>query len=301
MANMSRVDLNLLVVLEAIYAQGGVSRAAEKLNLTQPAISHALARLRELFGDQLFLRDGRGLAPTPLTRNLIEPLRRSLTSLGAVLDSAGRFDAQQTQAQFTVAMGDPAQVIALPRLMRRIVVDAPLIDLSIVQLRRRTIEAALAAGTLDLAIDVLLPVSEQVRRQRLSADRLVVVARSAHPKIRSGFTLATYLAQSHVMVTSRRRGPGLEDIALSQRDLRRRIRLRCRSYVAAFHVVRETDIVLTMAERYARTLNADFNNKIVRFPIEVPTLDTYLYWHASADDDPANRWLRGLVSKAWTK
>ena len=85
MANISRVDLNLLVVLEAIYTQGGVSSAANKLNLTQPAISHALTRLREFFDDPLFVRDGRGLAPTPLTRNLIEPLRRSLASVGAVL------------------------------------------------------------------------------------------------------------------------------------------------------------------------------------------------------------------------
>src|SRR6516164_6454933 len=227
MANMSRVDLNLLVVLEAIYTQGGVSRAAEKLNLTQPAISHALTRLRESFDDPLSVRNGRGLAPTPLTRNLIEPLRRSLASVGAVLDRAGRFDPRKTQARFTLAMRDPAEVIALPRLMRRIAADAPFIDLSVVQLRRRAIETALGAGILDLAIDVLLPLSEQVRRERLSADRLVVVARQGHPKIRRGFKLATYLAESHVMVTSRRRGPGLEDVTLSQRDLRRRIRLRC--------------------------------------------------------------------------
>src|SRR5215472_15514613 len=142
MVNMSRVDLNLLVVLEAIYTQGGVSRAADKLNLTQPAISHALARLRELFDDPLFVRDGRGLAPTPLTRNLIEPLRRSLSSLGAVLDSAGRFDPRQTQAQFTLAMRNPAEVMVLPRLVRRIAAAAPLIDLRIVQLRRRMIEPA---------------------------------------------------------------------------------------------------------------------------------------------------------------
>jgi DNA-binding transcriptional LysR family regulator len=301
MANMSRIDLNLLVVLEAIYAQGGVSRAADKLNLTQPAISHALARLRELFDDPLFVRDGRGLAPTPLTRNLIEPLRRSLSSLGAVLDSAGRFDPRETQAQFTLAMRNPAEVMVLPRLVRRIAAAAPLIDLRIVQLRRRMIEPALAAGTLDLAIDVPLPASEQVRRQRLGADRLVVVARSRHPQIRPGFTLATYLAQSHVMVTSRRRGPGLEDVALSQRDLRRRIRLRCRSHVAAFRVVSDSDLVLTMGERYARMLNADVRNRILPLPIDAPTLDSYLYWHASADNDAANRWLRGLVSEAWTK
>ena len=299
MANLSRVDLSLLVVLEAIYAEGGVSRAGEKLNLTQPAISHALARLRDLFGDPLFIRDGRGLAPTPLTRSLIEPLRRSLRALGAVLDGAGRFDPRETQAQFTLAMRDPVEVLALPPLLRRIASAAPLIDLRVVQLRRRMIEAALSAGTLDLALDVPLPLSERVRRQRIAADRLVLVARRRHPRFRAGVTLAAYLEQQHVMVTSRRKGPAFEDLTLSQLGLQRRIRLRCRNYAAAFRVVSETDLVLTVAERYAGALNAGIGNAILALPIDMPTIDLYLYWHDSVDGDPANRWLRGLVSEAF--
>src|SRR5258708_34121223 len=114
MANISRVDLNLLVVLEAIYTEGGVSRAGEKLNLTQPAISHALSRLRELFDDPLFIRDGRGLAPTPLTRGLIEPLRRSLRSLTVVLTEAARFDPGRPQRQFTIPTPDPVEMLPLP-------------------------------------------------------------------------------------------------------------------------------------------------------------------------------------------
>src|SRR5260221_9628256 len=131
MANISRVDLNLLVVLEAIYTEGGVSRAGEKLNLTQPAISHALSRLRRLFDDPLFVRDGRGLAPTPLTRGLIEPLRRSLRSLDAVLDEAGGFDTCQAPAQFTIAPRDPLENLALPPLLRRIAPTPPQVDLPI--------------------------------------------------------------------------------------------------------------------------------------------------------------------------
>lgn len=299
MANLSRIDLNLLVVLEAIYAEGGVSRAGEKLNLTQPAISHALARLRDVFGDPLFIRDGRGLAPTPLTRSLIEPLRRSLRGLGAVLDGAGRFDPRQTQAQFTLAMRDPVEVLALPPLMRRIAQAAPQIDLRVLQVRRRMIETALASGTLDLALDVALPLSDSVRRQRIAADRLVLVARRRHPRLRAGVTLAAYLEQQHVMVTSRRKGPALEDLALSQRGLQRRIRLRCRNYAAAFRVVSATGLVLTVAERYAGVLNAGIGNAILPLPLEMPTLDLYLYWHDAVDNDPANRWLRGLVTEAF--
>ena len=298
MTDISRIDLNLLTVLDAIYTEGGVTRASEKLNLTQPAISHALGRLRLMFDDPLFVRQGRSLVPTPLTRNLIEPLRRSLRAVSDTLDAARHFEPANTEARFTIGSRDPTEVLLLPELMRAIAASAPHVDLTMVQVRRRNVETALAAGSLDFAIDVPLVLSESVRRQRVAADRLVVVARKRHPEVRPGLTLATYLRQQHVMVTSRRQGPGLEDLVLSQHGERRRIRLRCRNYAAAFRVVSETDLLLTMPERYAGVLNADSDNRIVPFPGKTPTLDAYLYWHETADKDPANRWLRALLLKA---
>ena len=300
MTDLSHIDLNLLAVLDAIYTEGGVTRASEKLNLTQPAISHALGRLRQAFDDPLFVRQGRTLTPTPLTRQLIEPLRRSLRAVADTLQAARRFDPATSEARFTIGLRDPAEMLVLPQLMRAIAKSAPRIDLTVVQVRRRNVEAALAAGTLDFAIDVPLVLSESVRRQRIAADRLVVVARRRHPAVRRGLSLATYLRQEHVMVTSRRQGPGLEDLALSRSGERRRIRLRCRNYAAACRVVAGTDLVLTMAERYAGVLNAEFGNRIVPFPVRTPTLDACLYWHETADSDPANRWLRGLLLKAFS-
>ncbi|MBI3199016.1 MAG: LysR family transcriptional regulator, partial [Rhodospirillales bacterium] len=167
--------------------------------------------------------------------------------------------------------------------------------------RRRNLEAALANGSVDLAIDIALPLSEAVRRQKLVADRMVVVARRGHPAVTKGLKLETYLAQDHVMVTSRRKGPGLEDVELGTRGFKRRIRLRCRNYVAALRAVAETDLVLTMAERYAGALTAGLRIQILPLPFRMPTLDLYLYWHASVDGDAANRWLRGLIVDAFRK
>jgi DNA-binding transcriptional LysR family regulator len=295
MVHLPRIDLNLLVVLEAIYAEGGVSRAGEKLHLGQPAVSHALARLRELFRDPLFVRDGRTLTPTPLTRRLIEPLGRSLRSLGELLDETARFDPRKTQTEFTISLRDPTEARLLPPLLRRLASRAPRIDLRIVQLRRRMLEGALSAGTLDLAIDVPLALSEKVRRRRLAADELVVVARKGHPHAQPGMTLERYLQAEHVMVTSRRKGTALEDLSLGERGLRRRVRLRCRSYAVAVRVVRETDLLLTMPGTYARMVNAGVGNQILSPPVKMPTLDAYLYWHESVEDDAANRWLRDSV------
>lgn len=301
MIDLSRVDLNLLVVLEAIVAEGGVSRAAARLNLTQPAVSHALARLRELFGDPLFVREGRSLAPTALTKQLVEPLRHVLRDLGALIEKSDGFDPARAATSFVVAMRDPMEVLILPSLMRRLAREAPHIDLRTVQVRRRGVETGLADGTLDLVLDVALPLSERIHRQRVGADRFVVVARKAHPTVRPGFSLSTYLDQQHVMVTSRRRGPGPEDIELGQHGLRRHVRLRCRNYLAAFRVIAETDLVLTMPERYAALLAAGSAVRALRMPLKMPTLDLYLYWHDRVHDDPANRWLRTRLGEALGK
>ncbi|MGQ0587076.1 MAG: LysR family transcriptional regulator, partial [Gammaproteobacteria bacterium] len=152
--HISRIDLNLLVVLDAIYTEGGITRAAEKLHLTQPAISHSLGRLRELFRDELFAREGRAMVPTPLARSLIDPVRRALRSLEVTLNELESFDAATTQKRFTVAVRDVFESTLLPPLLKRISRAAPSVDVAAVQIGRREFEPELAAGTLDAALDV---------------------------------------------------------------------------------------------------------------------------------------------------
>jgi DNA-binding transcriptional LysR family regulator len=129
----------------------------------------------------------------------------------------------------------------------------------------------------------------------------VVAARKGHPRVRPGFTLATYLAERHVMVTSRRRGPAAEDIELGQHGQRRHVSLRCRNYLAAIKVVAESDLVLTMTARYASLLGVESRVRVLAMPLRMPTLDLFLYWHDRVHDDPANRWLRLQLVEALGK
>lgn len=299
MAHERRADLELLRVLDTILGEGGVTRAAERLNLSQSAISHSLARLRLMFGDPLLSREGRKLVPTPLARELVAPLRQGLEALDRLVAGAGRFDPATSEAQFTISLRDPTETLMLPAIMSRIARAGRSIALRTVQVRRRNLESALAAGTVSLAVDIALPLTDSVRRQKISADRPAVVMRRGHPALSKGLTLDRYLEQDHVMVTSRRQGPGLEDVELSKRGLSRRIRLRCRNYLAALRVVATSDLVVTMGERYVPLLSAGLKTETVAFPFRMPTLDLYLYWHASADGDAANRWLRSLVVDAF--
>jgi DNA-binding transcriptional LysR family regulator len=295
--NVSRIDLNLLVVLDAIYAEGSVTRAGRRLNLSQPAIGHALGRLRHMLGDPLFVRSGRLVSPTPLARRMIEPVRRALQTIETTLTRDDRFAPQIAVKHFIVGMRDAMEGVLLPALIRRIGTSAPRVTLSVVRIERRELERELSVGTADAAIDVLLALPDEIRRQRLGTEWLTVVARPRHSSIGAKLTLRNYLAQEHIAVSSRRRGLSAEDFELGRHNLRRRIRLRCQSYFAACRIASETDLIVTMPMRHARILNAQFGNRLMPFPLKVPAYDSYLYWHANADGDPANDWLRQQVKE----
>lgn len=293
--HISRVDLNLFTVFEAIYTEGSVTRASQKLNLTQPAISHALGRLRLMFDDPLFVRQGHAMVSTPLARNIIEPVRRSLRGLEVTLNGLDAFDPATTTKRFNIALRDVLEATILPPLMLRVRNEAPLVDIAASQVDRRDLQNEMATGELDGAIDVLLPLPNDIMRTRIYQDSTVVVARQGHPAINGTLDIDTYLKQDHVLASSRRRGVGLEDFELSRFGLERHIRLRCQHYFAACRVVSQTDLILTMPGRYASIANQQFGNQILPFPLEVPAFDVFLYWHANVDNDPANKWFRELV------
>ncbi len=161
--HISRVDLNLFVVFDAIYTEGGITAAARTLNLTQPAVSHALGRLRELFDDPLFERRGQGMVPTPLARTLIAEVRTSLQGFERTLREGTRFDPATSERRFTISMRDALEATLLPPLMAAIAKEAPRIDVTTVRGDRRQLEAELLAGTIDAVADILLPASAAIR------------------------------------------------------------------------------------------------------------------------------------------
>jgi DNA-binding transcriptional LysR family regulator len=296
--DIRKLDLNLLVVLEAIHAEGSLTRAAARLHLSQPALSHALARLREALDDPLFLRQGNRMVPTPRTQRLMGPLHEALGLIGEAVQEGARFDPARAQQEFRLGLRDVFEATTLPALLARMAREAPGLRLASVRADRRELEADLADGRLDIALDVLLPLAPEgdIRREPLSQDRLVVVARKQHPALKRGrISLADYLAASHVLVSSRRRGPGFEDLELARLGHERQVVLRCQHYFAACRVVEGTDSLLTMPAQYAALANAGLGTVLVEMPAALPPLDVYLYWHESRENDPANRWLRGEI------
>ncbi len=290
--HISRMDLNLFVVFDAIYSEASITRASEQLNLSQPAVSHALGRLRNQLGDPLFRREGRRMVPTTVARNMIQPVRRALRGLEISLNDATRFNPAQAQREFVIGTRGVIESTLLHGLMARLMAQAPGLSLQAVAFERRDLDTELAAGTLDLALDVLVPVSPDLRHRRIGADQMVVVAREGHPVLAGVLDLERYLAAEHVLVSARRRGGGLEDLALSRHGLQRRIRLRCQQHFAACQVVAATDLLLTAPAQYVAEVQGVLPLLSRPFPLTAPQMEICLYWHGSLENDAANRWLR---------
>ncbi len=293
--HLSRIDLNLFVVFEAIYSEGSITRAAQVLHLTQPAVSHALARLRDSLQDELFVRSQRGMTPTPLAQQIIGPVRASLQGLRIAVQENREFDPQRLEKTFRLSLRDIFEVMLLPRLTREINRRAPRVEINCLRVARGDLQHELASGHLDLAADVLLSHDDNICHEKLKEDRLVCLLRRDHPLTGESLTLEAYLAARHVLVSSRERGPGYEDVELSRHGLRREIGLRTPHYYSAALVAAETDMILTVPALFAEVLCQSVPVVLREFPIPLPPMEVYLYWHRNMDRDPANRWLRELI------
>jgi DNA-binding transcriptional LysR family regulator len=290
--NLNKVDLNLFVVFDAIYTEANLTRAGQIVGITQPAVSNALARLRETFNDPLFVRTAQGMVPTPMAQNIIGPVRNALQQLRISVQESRIFNPAQANKTFRISMTDLTEAIVLPPLFQRLRRMAPNVNIESMLARRRETTKELAAGRLDFAVDAPLNTDPQVRHVKLMEDRYVCALRRGHPLAKDKITLDEYMGLTHIHISSRRSGLGHVDLALGRMGIQRKIALRSQHYLMATTVLQSTDMAMTVPERFARRNDLHF----VELPIKDMTpLETHLYWHESTDQDPANRWMREQI------
>jgi DNA-binding transcriptional LysR family regulator len=290
-----RIDLNLFRVFEVVYRERNLTRAAAILHLSQSAISHALARLREQLGDPLFVREGRGVAPTPEARRLAPAIAQAL---GILQDSVGRlkeFDPVQDARTFTLSMPEQLEPVLLPAIIAAVRERAPRVRVRSGGVRWAELKLEMAAGQIDLAIEIARPADAELRQCQLMREPLCVVA---GPQFQGALTAQRYLDAEHIAVTSRRRGISVEDLALDSVGLSRNVVHRCQHYLAASLVAVQTPFLLTMVDRYARLINATLGNRVLPMPLDLPPVTLNLYWHERTGNEPGNRWLRERVLEA---
>lgn len=288
--NLANIDLNLFLVFDAIYTESSLTRAGQILGITQPAASNALARLRKALNDPLFVRTAQGMTPTPLAQNIIVPVREALQLLRVSVYDSRTFEPSQAHKTFRLSMTDIIEDILLPSALQRLTSTAPNVRIESLLVRRRDTAKELAAGHLDLAIDVPLNHDPQLLHSKLFEDRYVCVMRPGHPlSAHKHITLKQYLDAQHIHISSRRSGLGPVDLALGKQGYQRNIVLRSQHYLMAPTVLKSTDLTLTAPARFAIQHNLYFTE----LPLTgIAPIASHLFWHASADQDPANRWMR---------
>lgn len=291
-----KIDLNLFVVFDAIYCEGNITKAASVLNLSQPAVSHSLGKLRTYFDDALFIRQGNEMRPTPVAKNVIADVREALHQLQVCLAQSRQFEPLNSRKNFKLSLHGSFEAYYLPSLMELLSLESPHINLSSNRrVRRSELENKLASGDIDLAIDTLLPVSDNVLHTLLERDEHVVISRKNHPDIAQTLDLKTYLDLEHVLVSSRSTGPGLEDFELSRLGFHRKIGLRCQHLLTGCQIILSSNKLMTLPKSAANMYSKMLDIAIYPMPVELPIFDIHLYWHANVDKDPANKWLRNKM------
>lgn len=287
------MDLNLLVVLRALLVERHVTRASQRVGLSQSATSHALSRLRELFHDPLLVRSGRSLSLTPRALRLLPALERSLTELESAMADEPEFEPSTARRAFTLGMADYLQALIMGPLLRQVASRAPFVDLSVVVFPN--LKELTESGAIDVALSVPQPEVRNLRHEPLFRDEFVCMVRRDHPEIKKAPSLETYLAQRHVVVAPGGRPGTLVDSVLADHGLERRVALRVTNFLIAPVVVCQTDFVSTMPVRLARRLAKTYPLLLFPPPIALPHFEYGMSWHPRLNDDPAQRWLRGVV------
>lgn len=285
---LNNVDLNLFVVFATVYEERSLTRAANHLCITQPAVSNALARLRTVFDDPLFTRTSRGMEPTPFAQSILPQVRQALQLLESSIDKGQIFRPEEVSATFRIVMHDWLEALLLPRLLANIREQAPNIQITSYTAEKKEIHQGLSSGSIVLAVGGPLLKDSSLTWELLFRDDYVCTMRENHPLLDAPLTLENYLSAEHIHVSSRKFGGGQVDATLKEMGQKRKIALRSQHYLVAPKLVEKSDMVLTMPSLLTRLYNLPQRE----LPFPSPELEMYMYWHKSVDSSPQIKWLR---------
>jgi DNA-binding transcriptional LysR family regulator len=293
------IDLNLLAVFQEVYRERQISGAARRLGLTQSAVSNALARLRRVFGDELFVRTGQGMQPTPFAESVAEPVGAALAQVALALNQRSVFDPATSARRFIVAMTDVGEVHFMPALIERCRVAAPQLQISSVRAGSIALKEEMESGRVDLAIGPFEDISEALYQRLLFRQPYVSMMRRGHPLTNGKVDLARFAAAEHLFVDSSERPYDRINQLLEKAGVGRSTRFRVPHFTAVPYIVSSSDLVVTVPQKLAERAGVPFGLAWITPPLELPTLQTNMFWHRRFNQDPGNQWLRGLVAETF--
>jgi len=299
--NMMDLDLNLLRAFNAIATEGSVTIAGERIGLSQPAMSNALSRLRQWFGDPLFVRTPRGMRPTPFAQQLAQPVREALRLIQGALQQHAGFEPGSSSNAFRFHMSDIGEMVFLPGLLERVKREAPGVKIEVVRIPIKDVHAALESGELDLAIGFLPGLTTGMRQQSLFRDHYVCMLRAEHPVVGAKISAKQFREASHVLVSYAGTGHQVIEETFVAQGLGARIAARVPHFLVVPMILARTDLIVTVPSRVAAIFAQTGNFKILPLPLRMPSFEVRLHWHQRFNQDPANRWLREVMTDLYAE
>ncbi|RIX27097.1 LysR family transcriptional regulator [Sphingomonas edaphi] len=290
---MFRPDLNLLETLDVLLDEGNVTRAAKRLALSPSAMSRALARLRNVTGDQILVRAGRGLVPTPRAEEMRAKVRELVEEAQVLLRPSDGLELATLHRTFTIRASDGFAETFGPRLIQKVSEEAPSVQLRFVRKLDKSSQG-LRDGTVDLETGVVAAsIGPEVRAQALFSDRYVAVTRAGHALVRQGLTIEGYAEARHVIAWREGIDLGGVDDRLAEAGYARDVAVTVDGFSAALALARGSDLIATVPERHTEQMRADMQT--FALPVLAPEFTISLLWHPRLEGDPAHRWLRNSV------
>jgi DNA-binding transcriptional LysR family regulator len=301
--DVSKIDLRLLYTLEAIHRLGTLTAAGNALGLSQPALSHALNRLRDIFNDQLFVRTSRGMRSTPRADELASSARRILTTVREELSPPSHFKAESLDRTFHLGMTDVGEMVFLPALITHLREQSPKVNIVSVTLSPRNLAEALEMGTVDMAIGPLPDLTGADLRQQLVFERgFVCLVSAEHPRItKNRLTLSAFLKEPHLVVSSPGRTVEVFERFLDDRKLSRRVALSVPHMLCVPFIIANSDLVATVPQSVGIVFRDFPGLRVIEPPLETPRIRVILYWSARFSKDPGNAWLRSVITDLFCK
>jgi len=292
------LDLHALRVLDVLFRERSLTRAAEALHTQQPALSKTLARLRRYFGDPLFVRVALHMEPTAKALELEKPVRALLDGLQRLRNEQTRFDPMQSTRVFRVFTLDAGVIVLLPAVMKKLLEAAPAVRLRAAQVGLQNLHGSLESGEIDLAIGEFPLLIPGIRRQKLFSGRHMCIFQKDHPRLSRNPTLAAFLEEQHIFITAAGTGHPhqIAERSLEEQLPAKNIIAHVPTFTAAAILAKNTNGVATMPGPVAAVLARELDMQLARPPIKLPEFEIAQYWHERFDRDPGNQWLRSVVN-----
>lgn len=292
---LNKIDLNLFVVFDAVYVEKNLTRAGDRLGMSQPAVSNALARLRRVLKDKLFVKTSQGMQPTVLAQQLAEPIQRALDLFNSSLCGV-EFDPATSDRVFRLAMTDYGASLLLPELAAHLKVLAPNVSIRVQHLTESTIQKSLESGKIDLAFSSQMRLGAGFYEKTLYRDQFVCLVRIDHPEVSDTIDVDQYVKLRHILYAPQGGQLGVVDRELAKSGLSLKIAVYAPHVLTIPSIIEKTDYISTIPERLILPYLGGRKLRLLEPPISVPGFDMKQFWHQATANDAPNKWLRGLIA-----